>query len=109
MAAISSLLLVLAVAGLLALGFGVRLFERNEFGLGGLGCHHFFLGNGRRAGGDRLRSRARGNRRELQDRVAFRADDRVLAEVVEFGAAIGAETLGAELGFGHGPGSLSGV
>ena len=60
----------------------------------------------RRAGRRRLRPRARGNRRELHHRVAFRADDRVLAEVVEFRAAIRAKALGAELGFCHGPGSL---
>src|SRR5436853_82384 len=38
----------------------------------------------------------------LKDRAAFWADDRILAEIVEFGAATAAETLRAELGFCHG-------
>ena len=49
-------------------------------------------------------ARARVTRRERSTTVcAFRTDDRVLVEVVEFRAAIAAETLGAELGFCHGP------
>src|SRR5262245_56786952 len=38
--------------------------------------------------------------------MAFRADDRVLAEVVELCTAAATEALGAELGFCHGPGFL---
>src|SRR6516165_6964837 len=101
----------LALGRLLALGLRVRLLERDEFGLGGLRRHHLFFRRRRRSvgsGGHGLRSRPRVHRRDLHDGVAFRADDRILAEIVEFRAAIAAEALGAELGFRHGSGSLSG-
>src|SRR5262249_46567244 len=101
----------LALGRLLALGLRVRFLERDEFGLGGLRRHHLFFRRRRSnmdGGGRGLRSRPRVDRRELQHGVAFRADDRILAEIVEFRAAIAAEALGAELGFRHGSGSLSG-
>src|SRR5262249_38871291 len=101
----------LALGRLLALGLRVRFLERDEFGVRGLRRHHLFFRRRRRSvgsGGHGLRSRPRVHRRDLQDGVAFRADDRVLAEIVEFCAAIAAEALGAELGFRHGSGSLSG-
>src|SRR5262245_3007501 len=102
----------LGLARLLALGLRVRLLERHELGVGDLRCHHLFFRRGRRRGSAcgrrRVRPRARAHRDDLHDRVTFRANDRILAEIVEFRAAIGAETFGAELGFRHGPGSLSG-
>src|SRR5262252_1164337 len=100
----------LAFGGLLALGLRVRFLERDEFGLRGLRRHHLFFRRRRRSAGSGhgLRSRPRVHRRDLHDGVAFRADDRILAEIVEFRAAIAAEALGAELGFRHGSGSLSG-
>src|SRR5262249_32896974 len=102
----------LALGGLLALGLGVRFLERDEFGLGGLRRHHLFFRRRRGGGvgsGRGLRSRPRVDRRELHDGVAFRADDGILAEIVEFRAAIAAEALGAELGFRHGSGFLERV
>src|SRR5262249_44352795 len=99
----------LAFWRLLALRLGIRLFQRAEFSLPRLRRHRLFfsrgggIGNGRRFG-----PRPRSDRRELQDRVAFRADDRILVEVVKFRGAVGAEALGAELGFRHGSGSLGG-
>src|SRR5262249_57149142 len=63
-------------------------------------------GGGGLGGGGGLRSRPRVHRHELHDGVAFRADDRILVEIVEFRAAIAAEALGAELGFRHGSGFL---
>src|SRR5262245_5976575 len=101
----------LGLIRLLALGLRVRLLERHELGVGDLRCHHLFFrcGRGRRARcRRRVRPRTRTHRGKLHDGVAFRANDRVLAEIVEFRAAIRAETFGAELGFRHGPGSLSG-
>src|SRR6516165_6839494 len=100
----------LAFGRLLALGLRVRFLKRDEFGLRGLRRHHLFFRRRRRSAGsgDGLRSRPRVHRRDLHDGLAFRADDRILAEIVEFRAAIAAEALGAELGFRHGSGSLSG-
>src|SRR5262249_26717502 len=92
---------------LLTLRLGIRLFERDEFSLGGLRRHHLFFSRGGGIGSGRgFGPRARGDRRELHDRVALRADDRILVEVVKFRGAVGAEALGAELGFRHGSGSL---
>ena len=46
-----------AIGGLLALGFGVRVLERNEFGLRGLGHHRLFFRHRRgRARSGRIRS-----------------------------------------------------
>src|SRR6266478_4645975 len=100
----------LALGRLLALGLRVRFLERDEFGLRGLRRHHLFFRRRRRSAGSGhgLRSRPRVHRRDLHDGVAFRADDRIFAEIAEFRAAIAAEALGAELGFRHGSGSLSG-
>src|SRR5712691_7815844 len=101
----------LALGRLLALGLRVSLLERNELGLGGLRRHHLFLRRGRRGacrGGGLRPCPRRRHRRQRHHGVALRADDRVLVQVVEFRAAIAAEALGAELGFRHGPGSLSG-
>src|SRR5262249_29210758 len=39
----------------------------------------------------------------LEHRPALRAVDRALVQIIELGAAIAAEALGAELGFRHGP------
>ena len=94
------------VRPLLAGGFGVRLLERNEFGLLRLRHRYLFRRDGRDGPRHhRFRTCARRDRRELHHRVALRADDRVLVEVVEFRAAIAAKALGAKLGFCHGPGS----
>ncbi len=93
----------LALARLLALRLRVGLFERHEFGLGGLRRHHLFLG--RCCGGCGAASGVRApgtDSGKLQNRLALRADDRVLVQVVELRPAIGAEALGAELGFSHG-------
>ena len=51
---------------------------------------------------------ARHRRDDDERRAALRADDRVLAEVVELRAATAAETLRAELGFCHASVSLNG-
>jgi hypothetical protein len=40
--------------------------------------------------------------------MAFRANDRVLVEIVKSRATTVAEAFATELGFRHGPGSLSG-
>ena len=40
-------------------------------------------------------------RRALEDRPAFRADDRILVEIKELRAARLALAFGSELGFGH--------
>ena len=101
--------------GLLALGLGVGVLERDELDVGGLrrlGLGFLGLRGGR---GGRCSGSGRGGRcgclggaaarhrhDDLEDRAAFRADDRILAEIVEFGAATAAETLRAELGFCHG-------
>jgi hypothetical protein len=37
----------------------------------------------------------------MEHRLAFRADDRVFAQIVEFRAATGAKAFGAKLGFSH--------
>ena len=92
----------IAALGLLALGLGVGVLEGDEFGafllLGRLGL--FGLG-GRCCGSGRCDARCRrggspagvagtraGHRHDhLKDGAAFRADDRVLAEIVEFRAA----------------------
>src|SRR5581483_6356064 len=98
---------------LAALSLGVGLLKRDEFGLrcrnrralgvlgsrraGGCGSRR----TGRRRGGS-VGARPRDRHDHFEHRAAFRADDRVFAQVVEFRSATGAETLGAELGFGHG-------
>src|SRR5262245_52397175 len=94
----------LAFGLLLALSFGIRLLERDEFSLGGLRRHHLFFRRGR--DGRSVRTCAGSDRRKLHSGLALRADDRILVEVVELGAAIGAQTFGAELGFRHGSGFL---
>ena len=68
-------------------------------GARGGGC----CGSGRRSGGGGLAAAAaRHGHNDLEHRAALRADDRVLAQIVELGAATAAETLRAELGFCHG-------
>src|SRR4029077_12967768 len=99
----------LAFRRLLALRLGIRLFQGDEFSLGGLRRRHlFFSRRGGSGNGRGFRPRPRGDRGKLHDRVAFRADDRILVEIVKFRGAVGAEALSAELGFRHGSGSLSG-
>ena len=88
----------------------IRLFELNELGLGGLRRHRLFAGGRRRrAGGGRIRTSTRWRERgDFKDGLALRANDRILAEVIEFRAAMATEALSAELGFRHVAGSLSG-
>jgi hypothetical protein len=66
---------------------------------------HGNAGGGRTGSGFGLaapRPRARRQYDDLENCAAFWADDRIFAEIVEFGAATAAETLRAELGFCHG-------
>jgi hypothetical protein len=99
----------LAIGGLLTLGFGVRVLERNKFGLCGLREPQPLLPARVLPLVQRQSPVASvSSPRELQNRVAFRADNRIFAEIVEFRAAIAAEALSAELGFRHGPGSSRG-
>src|SRR5882757_8349101 len=98
----------------LAGGFGVGVLKRDELDVGRLRQLGFgllgFCGGGSRCGGNAGSSRgcgfggaaARHWNNDLKDRAAFWADDRIFAEIVEFGAATAAETLRAELGFCHG-------
>src|SRR5271166_1406806 len=53
-----------------------------------------------------LRGRARARRRSLEDRSAFWADDGILVEIKEFGAAVLTLPFGAEFGFGQCDASL---
>lgn len=88
---------------LLSLRLGVSLLERNELRLLSLGQLHFLRNRARR----RLwAAPARRRRRHFVDHAAFRADDRIVVEIVELGAARGAEAFRAELGFRHGRNSL---
>src|SRR6478736_2178319 len=99
----------------LAGGLGVGVLKRDELDVGRLRQFGFgFLGFrgcgcsrcGGNAGGSRGScfggTAARHGNNDLEDRAAFWADDRIFAEIVEFGAATAAETLRAELGFCHG-------
>ena len=82
----------IAIGGHLALGFRVRFLERHEFGIGDFWRHDFFFSCGldcaRRGGGIGTRVCAR--RGKLQDGMAFRANDRVLIEIVKSRAATAA-------------------
>ena len=101
-------------AFLLAGGFGVGVLKRDELDVGRLRQFDFGLLGLRGGGGSRRGSTSRGRGcgfggaaarhrdDDFKDRAAFWADDRVFAEVLEFGAATAAETLRAELGFCHG-------
>src|SRR6266536_1396347 len=82
-----------------------RFLERHEFGIGDFWRHDFFFSCGldcaRRGGG--IGARACARRGKLQDGMAFRANDRVLVEIVKSRAATAAEALSTELEFHHGP------
>src|SRR6266566_9407740 len=92
---------------LLALGLGVSILERHELSVLGLRHDGLFLTRRRRPrGGRRFRTRPGRQHDRHHGGVAFRADDRVLVQVVELHAATATEALGAELGFRHGPVSL---
>jgi hypothetical protein len=92
----------IAIGGHLALGFRVRFLERHEFGIGDFWRHEFFFSCGldcaRRGGG--IGARACARRGKLQDGMAFRANDRVLVEIVKSRAATAAEALSTERGNG---------
>src|ERR1700674_113974 len=85
---------------LAARALDIGLLEGNEFGLGRFGDDGL-LGRHRRPRGFMPGARY-GRRRRLEHGAAFRANDRVLAEVVKLCAAIAAGALGAKLGFSHG-------
>src|SRR5215475_11913471 len=103
----------LAGRGLLgsALRFGVGLLEGHEFSVLGLWkfgsfgfsiwgrCRSSSSSAGRRR---RIGPRARWHDGDLECRPALRADDRGLAEIVEFCPATSAEALRTELRFCHG-------
>ena len=77
--------------------FGFNLVERDEFWAVG---SHFQL---RIVGFRLLRlGPCAGERDGNEHGFAFRADDRIFAEIIEFGAAALALALGAEVVFGHG-------
>src|SRR5689334_17521013 len=87
-----------------AFGFRVGLLERDEFGL--LRLRELRLrrlrGGRARRGSGRVRTAARRHDHDLIHRAALRTGDRVLVQVVELGAATGAETLSTELWLCHG-------
>src|SRR6476660_5113152 len=91
---------------LLALLFGLGVLERNEFGVGGLrhdGFRWRWCRTRRRCG---FGSRARGGRRsDWYNFACIRRNHRRLVEVVEFTTGVGANALGAEIGFSHSRGS----
>src|ERR1700688_4942202 len=90
-----------------ALGLLLGVLERDQLGVGRLRHGDLLLHRrGYDHGRDRLRPAPGRDRRHEHGR-AFPADDRVLAEVVELCAAIGAQPLGAELGFCHDAKSFS--
>src|SRR5215813_11148489 len=91
---------------LLALRLGVSILERHKLSVLGLRHHGLFLTRRHGTAGRRFRTRPGRQRRHRHGGVAFRADDRVLAQVVELRTAVATEALGAELGFRHGPVSL---
>src|SRR6266536_6546398 len=95
----------IAIGGHLALGFRVRFLERHEFGICDFRRHYFFFSCGldcaRRGGG--IGTRVCAPRGKLQGGIAFRANDRVLIEIVKSRAATAAVALSTELGFHHGP------
>src|ERR1039458_2716327 len=92
---------------LLALLFGLGVFERDEFGIRGLRHDHLGLRHGRGA-------RDRRRRRRLGPRARWRWNDdrydlagigrnhRRLAEIVELAAGFRTDALGAEFSFRHG-------
>src|SRR5262245_22213633 len=90
---------------LLALLFGLGVLERSEFGVGGLRDNSFgWLRWTRRR--CRLGSCARRCRRsDLYNFACIRRYHRRLVEVVEFTTGVGANALGAEIGFSHSRGS----
>ena len=95
----------ITIGGHLALGFRVRFLEWHEFGIGDFRRHDFFFGCGldcaRRGGG--IGARPCAHRGKLQDSMAFRANDRVLVEIVKSRATTAAVALNTELEFHHGP------
>src|SRR5580704_13439228 len=81
---------------------GVSLLERNGLDFLRFGRRRHLLGRRRPGGGRSFRPSARYDRRDLIDRTALRAVDRVLVQVIELGAATGAKPLSTQFGFGHG-------
>src|SRR3954469_4976216 len=109
-------------AVLLAGGFSVGVLKRDKLDVGGLRQFGFGLLRLRGGGSGRCSGNASGSRggcfggaatrhgnNDLEHRAALWADDRIFAEIVEFGAATAAETLSAELGFCHGSEILKNV
>src|SRR5258707_6202707 len=83
-----------------AFGLGIGLLERHEFGFlrfRKLRLDRLRGGRARRGGGSGVRTAARRYDHDLIHRAAFRTGDPVLVQVVELGAATGAETSCTEL------------
>src|SRR5450759_1171110 len=92
---------------LLALLFGLGVFERDEFGIRGLRHDHLGLRHGRGAC-DRRRRRRLWPRARLRwnddryDLAGIGRNHRRLAEIVELAAGFRTDALGAEFSFRHG-------
>src|SRR3569833_1223293 len=89
---------------LLALLLRLGVLERHEFGFRRLWRHLDFLGH-RRARGLGPRTTDRGGRNR-DDLAGIGGDDGRLVQVVELTARVGADALGAKLGFSHRSGFL---
>ena len=85
-----------------AAALGVGVLERNELDVGDLrnlrGLRDQWSDRRTRRLGPHARARVHDG---MEHRLALRADDRVLRQIIEFRTATAAQALGAELGFCH--------